>query len=259
MDGNQVRNRNRQMSRVRLVISKLSLSSYKQRATLDKVKHKDKRFYTRPSHRTNTNVSITDCHAGNPCKMEMIKRLSHLTLQMIEDLNGMKLDGRARERSSQSNVLVIPSTRVSSSTDASRSKPKSNTKKNRILPAKIPTVKNSLNKVKQVWKVKGKLSANGLNKAKQVYDRPLVSWNSGCSKHMMGNRSKLKSIGKVPLGKPRSSSQVASVVDSIKPCSSAQRKVMLQCALSLKEEKSSCFRPFSSTSFIFFHARSDVE
>ncbi|GKB85548.1 hypothetical protein Tco_0957820, partial [Tanacetum coccineum] len=126
---------------------------------------------------------------------------------------------------------------ISSSTDASRSKPRSNTKKNRILPAKsenkmkvedhprtnksvwtkvnrvessisskrvvinsnsesvcktcnkclifanhdmcvikplnsvnaVPTVKNSLNKVKQVWKVKGKLSANGLNKAKQVW------------------------------------------------------------------------------------------
>ncbi|GJW03894.1 hypothetical protein Tco_1562750 [Tanacetum coccineum] len=132
---------------------------------------------------------------------------------------------------------VIPSTRVSSSTNASRSKPKSNTKKNRILPAKsenkmkvedhprtnksiwtkvnrvessisskhvvinsnsksvckmcnkcliyanhdmcvikplnsgnaTPTVKNGLNKVKHVWKVKGKLSTNGLNKAKQVW------------------------------------------------------------------------------------------
>nr|GEW60931.1 hypothetical protein [Tanacetum cinerariifolium] len=36
-----------------------------------------------------------------------------------------------------------------------------------------------------------------------------------------------------------------------------QRKGMctLQCALSTKEEKSSCFRPFSSTFFIFSHAR----
>ncbi|GKC98911.1 hypothetical protein Tco_1169186 [Tanacetum coccineum] len=32
-----------------------------------------------------------------------------------------------------------------------------------------PTVKNGLNKVKQVWKVKGKLSANDLNKAKHVW------------------------------------------------------------------------------------------
>ncbi|GJQ99891.1 hypothetical protein Tco_0522876 [Tanacetum coccineum] len=41
-----------------------------------------------------------------------------------------------QQKVQQSNVLVIPSTRVSSSTDASRSKPRSNTKKNRILPAK---------------------------------------------------------------------------------------------------------------------------
>ncbi|GJZ46460.1 hypothetical protein Tco_0594056, partial [Tanacetum coccineum] len=41
-----------------------------------------------------------------------------------------------QQKVQQSNVPVIPSTRVSSSTDASRSKPKSNTKKNRILPAK---------------------------------------------------------------------------------------------------------------------------
>ncbi|GKB21642.1 retrovirus-related pol polyprotein from transposon TNT 1-94 [Tanacetum coccineum] len=41
-----------------------------------------------------------------------------------------------QQKVQQSNVPVIPSTRVSSSTDASRSKPRSNTKKNRILPAK---------------------------------------------------------------------------------------------------------------------------
>ncbi|GKE43927.1 hypothetical protein Tco_1471211, partial [Tanacetum coccineum] len=142
-----------------------------------------------------------------------------------------------QQKVQQSNVPVIPSTRVSSSTNASRSKPRINTKKNRILPAKsenkmkvedhprtnksvwtkvnrvessisskrvvinsnsesvcktcnkylifanhdicvikplnyvnaTPTVKNGLNKVKQVCKVKGKLSANGLNKAKQVW------------------------------------------------------------------------------------------
>ncbi|GKC92062.1 hypothetical protein Tco_1157504 [Tanacetum coccineum] len=41
-----------------------------------------------------------------------------------------------QQKVQQSNVPVIPSTRVSSSTDASISKPRSNTKKNRILPAK---------------------------------------------------------------------------------------------------------------------------
>ncbi|GJT45209.1 hypothetical protein Tco_0953924 [Tanacetum coccineum] len=41
-----------------------------------------------------------------------------------------------QQKVQQSNVPMIPSTRVSSSTNASKSKPKSNTKKNRILPAK---------------------------------------------------------------------------------------------------------------------------
>ncbi|GKB38187.1 hypothetical protein Tco_0883129, partial [Tanacetum coccineum] len=66
---------------------------------------------------------------------------------------------------------------VNTSTEASGSKPRSNTKKNRILPAKImkcsvnatPTVKIVLNKGKQIWKPKGKLSDNSLNKTKQVW------------------------------------------------------------------------------------------
>ncbi|GJU31755.1 hypothetical protein Tco_1175344 [Tanacetum coccineum] len=137
----------------------------------------------------------------------------------------------------QSNVQVIPSTGVSSSTRACGSKPRSNTKNNRILPAKsvnnkkvedhprtnksvwtkvnrvdssisskhvvinsnsesvcktcnkrlnsanhemcvvnilssvnaTPTVKIVLNKGKQIWKPKGKLSDNSLNKTKQIW------------------------------------------------------------------------------------------
>ncbi|GJT11300.1 retrovirus-related pol polyprotein from transposon TNT 1-94 [Tanacetum coccineum] len=137
----------------------------------------------------------------------------------------------------QTNVHVIHSTGVNTSTEASGSKPRSNTKKNRILPAKTeskkkvedhprtnksvwikvnrvdssisskcvvinsnsesvcktcnkclnsashemcvvnilnfvnatPTVKIVLNKGKQIWKPKGKLSNNSLNKTKQVW------------------------------------------------------------------------------------------
>ncbi|GJY96575.1 putative ribonuclease H-like domain-containing protein [Tanacetum coccineum] len=137
----------------------------------------------------------------------------------------------------QTNVPMIHSTGVNSSTEASGSKPRSNTKKNRILPAKTenkkkvedhprtnksvwtkvnrvdssisskrvvinsnsesvcktcnkclnsashemcvvnilnsvnatPTVKIVLNKGKQIWKPKGKLSDNSLNKTKQVW------------------------------------------------------------------------------------------
>ncbi|GKC75962.1 hypothetical protein Tco_1126736 [Tanacetum coccineum] len=141
------------------------------------------------------------------------------------------------QKTQPSNVQVIPSTGVSSSTRASGSKPRSNTKHNRILPAKsvnnkkvedhprtnksvwtkvnrvdssisskhvvinsnsesvcktcnkclnyanhemcvvnilssvnaTPTVKIVLNKGKQIWKPKGRLSNNSLNKTKQVW------------------------------------------------------------------------------------------
>ncbi|GJV88043.1 retrovirus-related pol polyprotein from transposon TNT 1-94 [Tanacetum coccineum] len=88
----------------------------------------------------------------------------------------------------QTNIPVIPSTGVNASTEASESKPRSNTKKNKIMSAKkenkkkvevhirtnnsvnaTPTVKRVLNKGKQIWKPKGKLSDNRLNKTKQVW------------------------------------------------------------------------------------------
>ncbi|GJT61102.1 retrovirus-related pol polyprotein from transposon TNT 1-94 [Tanacetum coccineum] len=144
----------------------------------------------------------------------------------------------------QTNVPVIHSTGVNTSTEASGSKPRSNTKKNRIMPAKTkvnrvdssisskrvvinsnsesvcktcnkclisashkmcvvnilnsvnatPTVKIVLNKGKQIWKPKGKLSDNSLNKTKQVVQVILWYLDSGCSKHMTGNRSKLKNF-----------------------------------------------------------------
>ncbi|GKC02260.1 hypothetical protein Tco_0993870 [Tanacetum coccineum] len=64
-----------------------------------------------------------------------------------------------------------------------------------------PTVKIVLNKGKQIWKPKGKLSDN---------NQPFVSGvNSDCSKHMTGNRSKLKNfvekfIGTVRFGNDHS-------------------------------------------------------
>ncbi|GJU17357.1 retrovirus-related pol polyprotein from transposon TNT 1-94 [Tanacetum coccineum] len=188
----------------------------------------------------------------------------------------------------QTNIPVIPSTGVNTSTEASGSKPRSNTKKNRILPAKrenkkkvedhlrtnksvwtkvnrvdssisskrvvinsnsesvckmcnkclnsanhemcvvnilssvnaTPTVKIVLNKGKQIWKPKGKLSDNSLNKTKRVWKAtgklfadigyqwrptgkkfalgemcPLTKLSvKCCSKHMTGNRSKLKNF-----------------------------------------------------------------
>ncbi|GJW39219.1 hypothetical protein Tco_0065064 [Tanacetum coccineum] len=60
----------------------------------------------------------------------------------------------------QSNVPMIPSTGVSSSTEASGSKLRRNTKKNRIQPVKSKLSANGLNKAKQVWKATSKLFAN---------------------------------------------------------------------------------------------------
>ncbi|GJY60573.1 hypothetical protein Tco_0461230 [Tanacetum coccineum] len=59
-----------------------------------------------------------------------------------------------QQKVQQTNVHVIPSIGVISSTKASGSKPRSNTKNNRILPAK------SDNKKKQVWKATGKIFVN---------------------------------------------------------------------------------------------------
>ncbi|GKE88837.1 retrovirus-related pol polyprotein from transposon TNT 1-94, partial [Tanacetum coccineum] len=113
---------------------------------------------------------------------------------------------------------------VNTSTEASGSRPRSNTKNNRILPAKsenkkkvedhprinnhemcvvnilnsvnsAPTVKIVLNKGKQIWKPKGKLSDNSLNKTKRVWKATGILFaNVGYSKHMTGNRSKLKNF-----------------------------------------------------------------
>ncbi|GJZ48013.1 hypothetical protein Tco_0601845, partial [Tanacetum coccineum] len=132
---------------------------------------------------------------------------------------------KVHQRVQQTNIPVLPSTGVNDSTEASGSKPRSNTKKNRILPAKkevevrlrtnksvwtkvnrvdssisskrvvinsnsesvnsashgmsvvnilnsvnaTPTVRIVLNKERQIWKPKGKMSDNRLNKTKQIW------------------------------------------------------------------------------------------
>ncbi|GJU11757.1 retrovirus-related pol polyprotein from transposon TNT 1-94 [Tanacetum coccineum] len=236
------------------------------------------------------------------------------------------LKHKVHQRVQLTNIPVLPSTGVNDSTEASGSKPRSNTKKNRILPAKkenkkevevrlrtnksvwtkvnrvdssisskrvvinsnsesvnsashgmcvvnilnsvnaTPTVRIVLNKEKQIWKPKGKLSDNSLSKTQRVWkatgklfadigyqwrptgkkltlgkldcgsqwrptgkkfalgeicqltklsvkcstlyaNQQVMLWylDSGCSKHMTGNRSKLmnfveKFIGSVRFG-----------------------------------------------------------
>ncbi|GJZ77964.1 hypothetical protein Tco_0642636 [Tanacetum coccineum] len=127
--------------------------------------------------------------------------------EIVEEARVVKpLDNKqeVHQKVQQTNVPAIHSTGVNTSTRASGSKPRSNTKQNRILPAKsvnnkkvkdhprtnksvwtkvnrvdssisskhvngYPTVKIVLNKGKQIWKPKGKLSDNSLNKTKQIW------------------------------------------------------------------------------------------
>ncbi|GJR94443.1 gag-pol polyprotein [Tanacetum coccineum] len=89
------------------------------------------------------------------------------------------------QKEQNTNVPVIPSTGVISSTEASGSKPRSNTKNNRILAAKSDNKK----------KVEDHPRNNKSNlKQKNRVDSSIKS--KRCSKHMTGNRSRLKNFVK---------------------------------------------------------------
>ncbi|GJW31481.1 retrovirus-related pol polyprotein from transposon TNT 1-94 [Tanacetum coccineum] len=124
-------------------------------------------------------------------------------------------------RKKQTNVPVIPSTGVINSTEAIRSKSRSNTKRKRILPAKSDNKKkveayprNNKSKLKQENHVDSSISSKrtcvvkylkSVNellvkivsiKVKQVVQIVLWYLDSGCSKHMTRNRSRLKNFVK---------------------------------------------------------------
>ncbi|GJS79925.1 retrovirus-related pol polyprotein from transposon TNT 1-94 [Tanacetum coccineum] len=146
---------------------------------------------------------------------------------------------KVHQRVQLTNIHVLPSTGVNDSTEASGSKPRSNTKKNRILPAKKENKKEvevrlrtnkywlsmethgkklTLGKLDcgSQWRPTGKKFALGeicqltklSVKCSTLYaNQQVMLWylDSGCSKHMTGNRSKLmnfveKFIGSVRFG-----------------------------------------------------------
>ncbi|GJR51978.1 hypothetical protein Tco_1402499 [Tanacetum coccineum] len=95
-----------------------------------------------------------------------------------------------------SNIPVIPSTGVKSSTEASRLKPRCNTKNNRFLPAKSvnqKTVEDHPRTNKYVWTKVNRVDSSISSKRVVVH---VILWylDSGCSKHMTGNHSKLKNF-----------------------------------------------------------------
>ncbi|GKC29086.1 hypothetical protein Tco_1036380, partial [Tanacetum coccineum] len=110
----------------------------------------------------------------------------------------------------KTNVTVPPSTGVNSCTDASGSQPRSNTKKNRILPTKSvntkhpPLLKMLCEKLSK-WipkQVKQERKATGKVLTSVVH---IVLWylDSGCSKHMTGDRSRLRNFIKKFIGTVR--------------------------------------------------------
>nr|GEU89008.1 integrase, catalytic region, zinc finger, CCHC-type, peptidase aspartic, catalytic [Tanacetum cinerariifolium] len=122
------------------------------------------------------------------------------------------------------NVPVIPSTGVNSYTDASRSKPRSNIKKNRISLAKSVhkkkveehprTNKSSLNHTNFVDSSINSMTQPklGIQRSKlsifvcfQMQVVQIVLWylDSGCSKHMIGDRSRLRNFVKKFIGAVR--------------------------------------------------------
>ncbi|GJS31831.1 retrovirus-related pol polyprotein from transposon TNT 1-94 [Tanacetum coccineum] len=98
----------------------------------------------------------------------------------------------------KTNVPVPPSTGVNSCTDASGSQPRSNTKKNRILPAKSVNkkkVEEHPRTNKSSLKTTNRVDSSISSKRTVVQ---IILWylDSGCSKHMTGDRSRLRNFVK---------------------------------------------------------------
>ncbi|GKD72202.1 hypothetical protein Tco_1330484, partial [Tanacetum coccineum] len=105
----------------------------------------------------------------------------------------------------KTNVPVPPSTGVNSCTDASGSQPRSNTKKNRILPAKsvnMKKVEQHLKIIKSSLKTMNRVDSSISSKRTVIQ---IVLWylNLGCSKHMTGDRSWLQNFIKKFIGMVR--------------------------------------------------------
>ncbi|GJV44090.1 retrovirus-related pol polyprotein from transposon TNT 1-94 [Tanacetum coccineum] len=97
----------------------------------------------------------------------------------------------------QTNVPMIHSTGVNSSTEASGSTPRSNTKKNRILPAKTENkkkVEDHPRTNKSVWTKVNRVDSSISSKRVVINSNSESVCKTCCSKHMTGNRSKLKNF-----------------------------------------------------------------
>ncbi|GKE97677.1 hypothetical protein Tco_0021028, partial [Tanacetum coccineum] len=105
----------------------------------------------------------------------------------------------------KTNIPVPPSAGGNSCTEASGSQLRSNTKKNRILPAKsvnIKKVEEHPRKIKSSLKTTNRVDSSISSKHTVVQ---IILWylDSGCSKHMTGDRSRLRNFVKMFIGTVR--------------------------------------------------------
>nr|GEU47273.1 integrase, catalytic region, zinc finger, CCHC-type, peptidase aspartic, catalytic [Tanacetum cinerariifolium] len=104
----------------------------------------------------------------------------------------------------KTNELAIPSTGVKGATATSRSKPRSNTKKDRTLPAKSDMQKVEVHHRNNMSSVKRKNYVDySISYKRTVVQIVLWYLDSGCSKHMTGDRSWLRNFVKKFIGTVR--------------------------------------------------------
>ncbi|GJQ95612.1 retrovirus-related pol polyprotein from transposon TNT 1-94 [Tanacetum coccineum] len=137
------------------------------RVELEKVKQHYKELYD--------SIKITRAHT------------SEKTSTMLNEIESLKAQLKSK---------VSCVTRVNNSTEASRSKPRSNTKNNKNLPAKSvnqKTIEDRPMKNKSVWTKVNRVDSS-ISSKRVVIQVVLWYLDSGCSKHMTVNRSKLKNF-----------------------------------------------------------------
>ncbi|GJW89161.1 retrovirus-related pol polyprotein from transposon TNT 1-94 [Tanacetum coccineum] len=138
-------------------------------------------------------------HAHTPRKKQVtfedqIATSSSTTHKHVEPMHTQK-----------SNVPVPPSTGVNSCTDASGSQPRSILKKHRIPPAKsdsLKKVEDHLRTIRSSLKTTNRVDSSISSKRTVVQ---IILWylDSGCSKHMTGDRSRLMNFVKKFIGTVR--------------------------------------------------------
>nr|GEU67791.1 retrovirus-related Pol polyprotein from transposon TNT 1-94 [Tanacetum cinerariifolium] len=149
------------------------------------------------------NLSSTDLIYDEACPSydsNILSQEKQVTFKELCNTSDNNIQTRVEQQKVQkTNVHVIPFIGVNNSTEASRSKPRSNTKNNRILPAKSDNKKkvkahprNNESKLKQENHVDSSIRS----KRTVINSISKSMCKTGCLKHMMGNRSRLKNFMK---------------------------------------------------------------